>query len=644
MTQIIKPNSVDFNDLVSTNSNKISLNCQSKMIDLLNKEFTEEENRWYIANLYIYMNYHPTTDFPINLETLVKLVGFAHKKNAKRTLENNFTKDEDYKIIKLPREQKQNAGRCEEEIMLNIDTFKSMCMLVKTQKSKEIRKYYVKLENIYNKIVKEEIEINQYLLKEQEELLNEKDELLLEQNIELENQENIHKLELKEKDLDIKLKVEITLRNSFHNRRIVYLIKIIINGKIIYKFGYTDDILTRLRTHKNQIGDDIELIFCIESKDNILLEKLLIDYLEQYKFRIKRIINGKTQTELLKVNDIEMIKVKLIELNNEIENEKLLIVKLKNEILDLKNENLDLQRQLLKDEYINELKDKIKVLEQTILDYKLDENPIKPFIENEDIIEDRIFKKRQVDKIDPTTLQIIQTYESINAAIIKNPDHTYNQLYRSIKSNNVYKDFRWNYNGDKILPTNKIMIIGNKVEKVIQLDQDKNFVNIYSTKSELCKLLHIGIVKLNKYIEEEKLFNDFYYINESSYDGEIPDECNSYEIHNSKQIKETNIETNEIIIYKTMKELYEKRGISRCTLRICIKKDRICDKYKWEYVNNNHNKNNSKKVKEINVENNKFVVYDSLKKVYTKLNITREKLRTIINNKEIINECKYEFC
>ena len=157
MTQIIKPNSVDFNDLVSTNSNKISLNCQSKMIDLLNKEFTEEENRWYIANLYIYMNYHPTTDFPINLETLVKLVGFAHKKNAKRTLENNFTKDEDYKIIKLPREQKQNAGRCEEEIMLNIDTFKNMCMLVKTEKSKEIRKYYVKLENIYNKIIKEEI-------------------------------------------------------------------------------------------------------------------------------------------------------------------------------------------------------------------------------------------------------------------------------------------------------------------------------------------------------------------------------------------------------------------------------------------------------------------------------------------------------
>ena len=36
--------------------------------------------------------------------------------------------------------------------MLNIDTFKSLCMLAKTDKGKEIRRYYVKLENIHNKI------------------------------------------------------------------------------------------------------------------------------------------------------------------------------------------------------------------------------------------------------------------------------------------------------------------------------------------------------------------------------------------------------------------------------------------------------------------------------------------------------------
>jgi hypothetical protein len=90
MNQNIKLESIDFNSLVK-NSSSLTMDCQSKMIEVLNQEFTEEEQRWYIANLFIYMNYHPTNDYPINLDTLVKLVNFANKQNAKRTLINNFT-------------------------------------------------------------------------------------------------------------------------------------------------------------------------------------------------------------------------------------------------------------------------------------------------------------------------------------------------------------------------------------------------------------------------------------------------------------------------------------------------------------------------------------------------------------------------
>ena len=602
------------------------------MIDTLTENFTEPQHHWYISNLFMYINYHQTTDFPVNLEDVVKIAGFAHKKNAKRALENNFALDQDYKVLKLPREQKQNAGRAEEEILLNLDTFKNLLMLVKTPQGKEIRKYYVQLENIYNKIVNEERIETENLLKEKEQLLIEKDN------------------ELENKELEKKREVENTLKNSFDGRCLVYLIKIIIGGVIIYKFGSTNDIKIRLSTHKNEIGEDIELIYCIESKDNRILEKLLKEYLEQYKFRIKRKINGKMQTELIKVNDIQIIKNKLIEINKDIENGKFLIIKLQNKITDLENENIELKQRLLQDDktIINDLKNKIEMLEKTILNYKLDDDDdddIKPFVENKDIVEDRIHKKSQVDKIDPSTLKIVETYECINAIIIKYPGYSYNQLYRCMKNNNVYKDFRWNYSGEKIKSTNKISKSCNKIERVIQLDENKNFVKIYSTKTEICNLLHIGIVRLNKYIDEKKNLNEFYYVNESSYDGEIPDDDGeNYEIHNSKQIKELNIETNEIIIYKTMKELYEKRGISRCTLRSCIKNGRVCDKYKWTYMNNNQNKSNSKKVKEINTINNTFIIYDSMKKAYTKLNSTLEKLRNIIKNKEIINDCSYEFC
>jgi hypothetical protein len=53
MNQLIKMDSVDFQDLISKNT-KLSTNIQSKMIEQLNADFTEEESRWYIANLYMY--------------------------------------------------------------------------------------------------------------------------------------------------------------------------------------------------------------------------------------------------------------------------------------------------------------------------------------------------------------------------------------------------------------------------------------------------------------------------------------------------------------------------------------------------------------------------------------------------------------
>lgn len=178
---IVIPESINFIELVK-NSN-MSLNHQSKIITILNKEFTEQESKWYIANLYMYLNYDSTTDYPINLENVFKMIGFANKGNAMKTIKSNFIKDEDYKTFFPNKKQKTTdetrGGHNKEDIMLNIDTFKNLCMIAKTNKGKEIRRYYVKLENIHNRIIKEEIE---------------------QQKIELEEQANQHKIELQEKD------------------------------------------------------------------------------------------------------------------------------------------------------------------------------------------------------------------------------------------------------------------------------------------------------------------------------------------------------------------------------------------------------------------------------------------------------------
>lgn len=170
MNQQIVPKAINFQELVQNSNTTLSLNIQTKMVDKLNEEFTNEEQQWYIANLYMYMNYHATNDYPINLEHVYKMIGFANKGNAMKTIKSNFAENEDYQIIIFRTEKNKSnetRGRKEETVMLNIDTFKNLCMIAKTSKGKQIRKYYVKLENIYNQIIKEDIMEKQRQLEDQ---------------------------------------------------------------------------------------------------------------------------------------------------------------------------------------------------------------------------------------------------------------------------------------------------------------------------------------------------------------------------------------------------------------------------------------------------------------------------------------------
>lgn len=118
--ELIRKKEVDIIELIEK-SDKISVRFRSELLTNIQTIFTEEQQQWYIANLFMYINYHPTNEYPINLENVYKMIGFANKGNAKRTLENNFTKDDDYKEVILPREKNSKGGKPEEQILLNVD-------------------------------------------------------------------------------------------------------------------------------------------------------------------------------------------------------------------------------------------------------------------------------------------------------------------------------------------------------------------------------------------------------------------------------------------------------------------------------------------------------------------------------------------
>lgn len=264
----IIPTSVNFTDLINSNSIKLSLNIQNKMIEKLNCIFTETEQKWYIANLYVYMNYHPINDYPINLENVFKMIGFANKGNAMKTLKNNFNENEDYKkqLFRTEKQVKEGrnlggSGLNHETVMLNIDTFKNLCMLAKTEKGKEIRKYYVKLENIYNDIIKTEIDENEKILKKQETQLREKDEMI--------------------KLLENKPETEGFARTNGY----IYIVRDK-SKQGHYKIGLAEDPNKRLvGLNCGSSTNSIEIVKTYQSKDTTLSEKVIHSVLYPYKIK-----------------------------------------------------------------------------------------------------------------------------------------------------------------------------------------------------------------------------------------------------------------------------------------------------------------------------------------------------------------------
>ena len=330
MAQLIK--TINFDELVKNSNTTISLNLQTKMVDLLNDEFTEQEQQWYIANLYVYMNYHPTNDFPINLEHVFKMIGFANKGNAMKTIKSNFVLNEDYRILLFRTEKQVHGGHNKDDIMLNVDTFKNLCMIAKTEKGKEIRKYYVKLENIYNQLIKEEIE---------------------------EQKENTIKLLTEQKastELEKEKLLENTLLNQFPvNTQCVYYGKIdnkdSVGGNLI-KFGNSNNLQERVKVHKKTYNN-FRLINVFKVSNQIEIENCIKKH-PSLKKRIRNImINDMNYRELICIDatktDMDFSLEKLDDFINKIIDETQYNIGNYKKLID-QNNNLENELRQIKDE------------------------------------------------------------------------------------------------------------------------------------------------------------------------------------------------------------------------------------------------------------------------------------------------------
>ena len=253
-------------ELIETNPiTKLSGDYNNKLIVKIKNTFGEFEQQLFLSSFYCYLNYHPTNDFIIDLDNVWKWIGFSQKIKAKQLLEKNFIINKDYKISLYHQvnQDLKHGGHNKETIMLNVKTFKSMCLKAGTKKADEIHDYYLKMEEIIQDVLNEE----SMELKKQ----------LEQKTLTLETQKQSSE---KEKEL----LVEKTLIEQFPlNTQCIYYGKIDnksmdqaprIHNETLIKFGQSNNLAERIKCHKKNFLN-FRLVAAFKVKNKIEIENAI---------------------------------------------------------------------------------------------------------------------------------------------------------------------------------------------------------------------------------------------------------------------------------------------------------------------------------------------------------------------------------
>ena len=241
---------------------RLSSDYNIKFLTKIKEQFTNFEQQLFLSSFYCYLNHDQTNDFVIDLDDVWEWMGFSQKIKAKCLLEKNFIIEKDYKsLLYLQVKQKQGSGGHNlKKYMLNVKTFKSMCLKTGTKKADEIHEYYLKMEQIIQEVISEETN-------------------------ELKKQLTIQTKQLQTVEKDKELLKEKTLIEQFPvNTQCIYIGKVDnktlgIPGHKMYqetviKFGQSNDLQQRVACHKKTY-ENFVLYAAFKVKNKIEIENLI---------------------------------------------------------------------------------------------------------------------------------------------------------------------------------------------------------------------------------------------------------------------------------------------------------------------------------------------------------------------------------
>ena len=576
---------LDIVQLIENNPlEKLSNHYQTQLLDRIKETFSDSDQQLFIASFYCYLKYNCKTDFIIEMDNVWKWLGFSRRDHCKRVVEKHFTNYIDYKIL-LPQIGEQvHGGHNKEKILMNVETFKSLCLLANTERSKSIRKYYYKLEQLLHGLLEEQANELQKQLEEKQKELEEKNLQLIE-NFNNKSRLDKHKF----------------LLDKFSFKKCIYLSEID-NNKI--KIGSTNDINIRKTNLKDVFGvclflDVFECKYYREVEKNILI--LLREHL------YKEPVNGHLSKEVVQLSDNFNYNQLVRTIKEEIDKyDKYMFWKdgykgVPEDIANVIKENNQMLYVIL--DHLGHLeKNKVTNTSQMVDSVSLNvhvpedtqESPEINDIINIESICIRGSRGRKIQEIDPDNLNTIKKiYSSMIQVLRENSGYEKHSIQNSIKNNTIYKRSRWlfvehNQNPNivnDIKPTvNSVQPENNYIVK-INLDQTE-ILDFLTGIGQMRVKYNLGNAKIKSILESPILFDNAYFMRITQCPKHLLD---NYELpikasKKAQSIKQININTGEETIYKSKTDVYIKTGITMKKLVSIIEKKDIILESKWEYV------------------------------------------------------------
>lgn len=331
-------NTLDIVKFIENNPiTKLSNTYQSKILQQIQHELTDEELSIFSTNIYCFLNYHPKNDFIIDLDNVWKWLGFSQKVKAKQLLERIFTIDTDYKKPVIESKIKTRGGHNKETILLSVKTFKSLCLKAGTKRSDQIHDIYLKIQDITL-------------------------QLEAEANSELKQQlTSAEKLIETTKEDKYKLREKTLIEHFPKNTQCFYygiIDNVSDNNEKLIKFGNSNDLKTRVKIHHKTYNNfhlinafkvtnklEVESVF----KEDPLIKPLLRSITISSKKYIELLSVDEFSIEDMSFNDLDKI-IKNIIAKTEYTYEN--YIKLQDELTQVKQQLIEANAKNCKNECI----------------------------------------------------------------------------------------------------------------------------------------------------------------------------------------------------------------------------------------------------------------------------------------------------